>query len=298
MNIIRIEKTYTCDNNTITNTQNTSVEQLNSIAKGEIIDIHNNPAMDLSIVHKLLLNLKSENLHTVREYAIREVKQKIQQSVTWDVPVIQAIRSIEEIDKLSNVLSKRLRDWFNWQYPYASKQNQTHEEFVALILNKSIEEIQAIVQTPNDMGTPYNEPSQCAVQTLATQINELFILRESTAQYVHAQLKQFAPNFFAIAGGQVGAKLLAVAGSMRQLARMPSSTIQVLGAEKALFRHLKTGARPPKYGILFQHSIVQKSKNKGRTARNIANIISIAAKTDYFSKKDISQTLLAKLNET
>ncbi len=103
---------------------------------------------------------------------------------------------------------------------------------------------------------------------------------------------EHAPYFTEIAGSQIGGKLLAMAGSFSRLTKMTSSTIQVLGAEKALFRHLKTGAKPPKYGILFQHKFVSNAKpsNRGRVARMFANTLSLAIKSDYFKSTDFDST--------
>ena len=114
-------------------------------------------------------------------------------------------------------------------------------------------------------------------------------------------MKLLCPNITAVAGAVIGAKLLAIAGSLKKLSLFPASTVQLLGAEKALFRHLKTGAKSPKYGILHEHPLIAQAKKKdhGKVARLLADKIAIAAKVDFFKgnyvgdklKKDIERRI-------
>ena len=199
----------------------------------------------------------------------------------------QAIRSIDEIDKSINLLSKRLREWYEWHNPEFSRSIETHEKFAELILTGDRDQLlaQIGILVEDSMGAQISQKDLDPILALATQIISLAALRESTTQYIHEQMKIHLPNFTAIAGAQVGAKLLGTVGNVMRLVKMTSSTIQVLGAEKALFRHLKTGARPPKHGLLFQHPLVSKAKmgDRGKIARTIANALSLAVRTDYFS---------------
>lgn len=97
-------------------------------------------------------------------------------------------------------------------------------------------------------------------------------------------VKKVSPNLMKLLGESLAAELIAEAGSLKKLAFMASSKIQVLGAEAALFRHLREGSKPPKYGIIFKHKSVQKAENKGKAARQLASKISLAAKKDFFRK--------------
>jgi nucleolar protein 56 len=114
---------------------------------------------------------------------------------------------------------------------------------------------------------------------------------------VENEMKVVAPNLTAILGSSVGARILSKAGSLKKLATLPASTIQVLGAEKALFRALKTGTQPPKHGILFQHPIVHAAPRwqRGKMARAVAAKAAIAARVDVYGG-GLNQTLLEKLN--
>ena len=112
-------------------------------------------------------------------------------------------------------------------------------------------------------------------------------------------MKKLLPNFSKLAGTLIGAKILSISGSLDRLVKLPASTIQILGAEKALFQHLKTGSKPPKYGLLYQHPMVKKAKpdHKGKVARILAAKLSLALKVDYFTKRDISEELEKGLDE-
>ncbi|HYA55748.1 MAG TPA: hypothetical protein VED22_03020, partial [Nitrososphaerales archaeon] len=122
------------------------------------------------------------------------------------------------------------------------------------------------------------------VKSLASLAVQLSALREGLDGYVESQMKKVAPNVAEVAGATIGARLMAKAGGLDRLAILPASTIQILGAEKALFRALRTGARPPKHGILFQHQAVHTAPKwqRGKIARTLANKIAIAARVDYY----------------
>jgi len=107
-----------------------------------------------------------------------------------------------------------------------------------------------------------------------------------------------APNTRAVAGALLGARLIAIAGSLQNLAMRPASTIQVLGAEKALFRSLKTGARPPKHGLIFQHALLHDAKRwqRGKIARVLAGKLAIAARIDAFGGKYVGDSLKADVD--
>ena len=112
-------------------------------------------------------------------------------------------------------------------------------------------------------------------------------------------MKTYCPNLLAVTGISLGAKLMSKAGSLKRLVLMPASTIQVLGAEKALFRHMKTGAKPPRHGIIIKHPLISSAKQKehGKRARTLADKIAIAVKVDYFKGKFIGDKLNKSIQE-
>lgn len=132
---------------------------------------------------------------------------------------------------------------------------------------------------------------------MAKQMLELHDLRKNLEEHVESEMEIVAPNLSAILGHAVGARILGRAGSLSKLASMPASTIQVIGAEKALFRSLKTGAQPPKHGLLFQHTMVHAAPRwqRGKIARAIAAKAVIAARVDVYGE-GLNKTLLEKLD--
>ncbi len=135
------------------------------------------------------------------------------------------------------------------------------------------------------MGAEIQEEDIEMLQDFANSIKTLQKSKKSLLNHVDNKMKEIAPNLRDVAGFSLGAKLIAHVGGIKKLSKLPSSTVQVMGAEKALFRHLKTGERPPKYGIIYQHPEVRGAKwwIRGKIARALASKISLAVRKDVFS---------------
>ena len=123
------------------------------------------------------------------------------------------------------------------------------------------------------------------IESLKKDSEELTHKIKQTDKYLLKLMKSFAPNLTKVAGHVIGATLIDKAGSLKKLASMPSSKIQILGAEKSLFKHMKTGSKAPKHGLIFQHKSIQNSKDKGKASRKLSSEISKAARIDFFRKK-------------
>jgi nucleolar protein 56 len=151
----------------------------------------------------------------------------------------------------------------------------------------------------SSMGADIAELDLQQIQALAKNVLEFYELRKNMENYVDRTMEEMAPNVRAVAGALLGARLIAIAGSLQNLAMKPASTIQVLGAEKALFRSLKTGARPPKHGLIFQHTLLHDAKRwqRGKIARVIAGKLAIAARADAFGGRYIGDYLKAQINK-
>ena len=136
----------------------------------------------------------------------------------------------------------------------------------------------------DSIGVKLTKEDLSPIMDLAEHILKLDELQNSQIAYIENVMQTYCPNTSAVATELVAARLLALAGGLRQLMLFPSSTIQTLGAEKAMFRHLKTGDRPPKYGIIILHPLIARTKksDKGRVARALASKISLAVKMDFF----------------
>jgi nucleolar protein 56 len=250
----------------------------------------------------------------LREFAIALSSSKVSEvSQSPDLHVIQAINSLDETDKIINAMSSRLREWYGLHFPELDNIIDSINGYSQIVLagrrddlSKTIYEDAGFPESKVEMLTLVTDKSRggdisdanlAIVQTLAKQILELFDLRKNLEEHVQTEMKKIAPNLSVILGPAVGARILAHAGSLKNLAVMPASTIQVLGAEKALFRSIKTGAAPPKHGLLFQHALVHAAPRwqRGKIARAVAGKAAIGARVDFHGG-GLNQMLLDKLN--
>ncbi|MCH8329360.1 MAG: hypothetical protein IIB81_03125 [Nanoarchaeota archaeon] len=224
-------------------------------------------------------------------------KTSIKESVNNDKLIIQTINSIEEVEKTINLLTKRLRDWYSLYNPEISNKIEDHEKFVSAIIKKSKQQLlkDLNIDEKDSMGAELGEKDVSAILLLATQINNFFKLKNYYENYLKELEKDTCPNFMEVGGVTIAAKLIRHAGSLKRLTEMPASTMQILGAEKALFRHMRNKRKnlPPKYGIIIQHQLIQKSNSKmhGKAARGLADKLSIAVRVDYFKGKFIGDKL-------
>ena len=211
-------------------------------------------------------------------------KKAVRSSVSENDMITQAISNIIELDRTCNLLSKRLREWYGLYFPELSQQVFSNDRFVEMVINKTKDELASELKVKETMGAELKERDVLEMLQLATQINSLGELRKAHEAYLDQIMGEFCPNLKELAGVTIGAKLLELAKGLKNLALLPASTIQLLGAEKALFRHIKTGARSPKYGVLINHPLVQncKHEDKGKVARALADKLSMCARLDYF----------------
>uniref|UniRef100_A0A7S3KHU6 Nucleolar protein 56 n=1 Tax=Euplotes crassus TaxID=5936 RepID=A0A7S3KHU6_EUPCR len=233
-------------------------------------------------------------------------RNKVQHDVNrQDKPIIQVIALIEQMDKNINTFAMRLKEWFSWHFPELAKivtDNSIYAQLVHLIENREnineallpkLEEItldeekaKEIIEANNaSMGQDISENDTAQIKMFSSRIVEMANYRTSLGEYLHNRMLNVAPNLSALIGDNVGAKLISQAGSLVNLAKYPASTIQILGAEKALFRSLKSGGNTPKYGIIYNSSFISRAgiKNKGKISRYIANKLAIAARFDQFA---------------
>jgi len=222
------------------------------------------------------------------------VKRVVSESVSTDNHIIQSINAVGELDKVCNTLVKRIREWYGYYYPELSHSIPDNEIFIKRILQKSKEEYMMERGETYSMGPSISETDLNMILGFARQVDDLYLQRSNLINYIDNTMMAYCPNMYTITGGLVGAKLIEKAKSLKHLAFLPSSTIQLLGAEKALFRHLRNKRiRPPKHGLILSHSFVMNAKRsgKGQAARKLAAKISIAARVDYFKGEFIGDKL-------
>ena len=237
-----------------------------------------------SITHKLALQITE-----------RKLKEA---SLSDDLLLIQAIHAIEELEEAEVKLVERIREWYPVHFPEMDEVRD-HAKYVELvaeygdresIINSGTIDISSGVSNEKmepgmSLGAELSPADLEVIQGFARTIQSIQESKKSTTNYVDIKMEEMAPNLRDLVGGSLGAKLIAHTGGIKRLALLPSSTVQILGAEKALFRHLKTGERPPKHGLIYQHPDVRGSRwwIRGKVARTLASKITLAVRKDYFS---------------
>ncbi|MHA1803515.1 MAG: hypothetical protein ACTSU4_03150 [Promethearchaeota archaeon] len=232
-----------------------------------------------------------------------------------DLMIIQTIETIDQIKKSISSFTMRLREWYGLYFPeltdkiiddeivlaqiisYLGERASFTEENLKNYFNFSEHLVQSLQEkAKTSMGA---EIDISMMQALANQILSLNEYRVELEDYLSRLMEQVAPNLTAVIGSLIGAKLMAKAGSLKKVAFMPASRIQLLGAEKALYRFLKTGQKVPKHGLIFQWNQIRGSPAsiRGNIARLIANKIAIAAKIDYFGGDFKGELLSQEINE-
>ncbi|NHI83179.1 MAG: C/D box methylation guide ribonucleoprotein complex aNOP56 subunit [Candidatus Thorarchaeota archaeon] len=252
-----------------------------------------------------------------RSVAIEVARKRISSaSAEKDLLIKHAIDAIGEIDKSINVLAMRLREWYSLHHPSLDQLVEDNETYVRIVKNcggstsltqECIELggvpydlLQVIMESSRkDLGAPLEEKDFLIIRSLSEHVQDLFQMRKELEEYISEMMHEVAPNITTLIGPLVGARLVSFAGSLEELARKPSSTVQILGAEKALFRSLKTGAAPPKHGIIYQVPEIHSAPywHRGKIARALAGRISIAARVDAFSERNIGDFLRQKFLE-
>jgi nucleolar protein 56 len=236
--------------------------------------------------------LRAHALGNLREQNIALTKQQMSASITPDLLIVNAINTIEELDKVANALAKRLREWYALYDPELEHAYKDHAAFVDAVLTRTSE------RSSNTMGGTFSEPDLLTIVSEAKLLRSTYEQRDALVGYLEMAMQQHTPNILALAGPTIGAKLISMAGSLQRISRLPSSTIQLLGAETALFRHLRNKrSKPPKHGIIFNHQLLQRAPRqmRGKVARALADKLSIAAKIDFFKGEFIGDKLYAEV---
>ena len=231
-----------------------------------------------------------------------------------DNMIIQSIWLLDKLDKDINTFAMRLREWYSFHFPELFKivndnhkfaklaeligdRNQiedfeTIEQGVTDIMDGDEEKAGAIMSAMNtSMGTEISDIDMENIKTFCEKVIHLAEYRQSLLQYLTSRMNNVAPNLSELIGETVGARLISKAGSLTNLAKYPASTLQILGAEKALFRALKSRGNTPKFGLIYQSTFIGKAstKDKGRISRFLANKCSIATRIDCFTDEPTSE---------
>ncbi|MCK5403116.1 C/D box methylation guide ribonucleoprotein complex aNOP56 subunit [Candidatus Bathyarchaeota archaeon] len=254
------------------------------------------------IVHEITTLLSRKN---IREKSSRR-----------DLLTSQTILIIDDLDKTFNIFANRLKEWYGLHFPELSTLVNKNEKYLKLIaslgrrknftLEKLIKEGFTPEQCKNilsvaesSIGAKIEKKDILEIQNFANALLTLYNTRNNLESYLEEAIKEVAPHIHKLVGPTLGARLIAKVGGLGNLAKKSSSTIQVLGAEKALFRSLRTGAKPPKHGLIFQHNQVHQRPRwqRGKIARALASKLAIAARLDAYGGKYRGEELSKDFDE-
>ncbi len=255
----------------------------------------------------------------LREVGVALTKVKLRRAgEERDRLAIQAVHAIDDINKMINLLASRVREWYGLHFPEADRLIEDHKFFLELVSNigtrqevfnaltkgkvKFPKQLEAnLLRSAQDsVGAELSEFDITTIQQLSNAALDLSTRKDELEAYITKIMQDVAPNIQGLAGSLLGARLIALAGGLDRMAKMPSSTIQVLGAEKALFRYLRTKTLPPKHGIIFQFPEIHQSPRwqRGKIARALAGKLAIAARVDAFRGQYIADDLRKNLLNT
>ncbi|KAL7715292.1 nucleolar protein nop56 [Entamoeba marina] len=251
-------------------------------------------------ITQLIPEITTKEMHSMQlglsnnwsSYKIKFSPEKI------DTMIIQAVSLLDDLDKEINTYSMRVREWYGWHFPELSKHVTDHSAYCQLVLkigmrfNATNIDLKEIVDPSVEeeiknssvisMGSEISDEDLINIQALCTQTIEIVHYREQLWDYLKQRMNAIAPNLSVLLGELVGARLISHTGSLINLAKAPGSTIQILGAEKALFRALKTKKKTPKYGLIYHASLIGQAnaKSKGQISRVLASKAALCARVD------------------
>jgi len=224
-------------------------------------------------------------MQDVRKRLIAETRTKIAASVNDDQLIVQTVTTLDQLEQAANSLTKKAREWYGLYCPEAERAMKKHEEFVEKAAAKSRDQLLSELDLKETMGGMLSMNDVEILLAHLTLLNNLYKQKTALEAYLETLMQRRCPNITLLAGSKIGAQLLSHAGSLQRLASVPSGTLQLFGAETALFRHLKDKwHKAPKYGVLFNHPLIQKVPvaERGKAARSLADKLSICAKLDFF----------------
>jgi nucleolar protein 56 len=228
-------------------------------------------------------------------------REKVRASTKPDEHIVQAIRSIDDLTRIVNLMSERLHEWHALNFPElaALVPEARYVELIAEFGDRKSMVDAGAVAMAGSMGVEASQADAAAMKSLAGNILAVLKEKKDIEQYIEKRMREIAPNLTHLAGPLIGARLISLTGGMDRLAMLPSSTIQLLGAEKALFKHLKENARPPKHGVIFQHPIIHRAPpwQRGKIARAFAAKLAVAARIDRHGGKFAGPELEAALSK-
>ncbi len=243
----------------------------------------------------ILLELNKAKIKEIKKSSMDILSKRIEESITKDKQIILLFDAINHYEKIINECVVRIKELSVYLYPGSYEQYKTNKDFIEDLSKGNLRYKPVLESIIKDKE--YEE----IVKYLSKNVRELIRIKERMEDTLEKMVKEVAPNVSCLLGPKLTAHLLSEIGSLEKLAYAPSSTIQVIGAERALFMHLLGKGRSPKHGIIFLSEYIQRApkRHRGKVARVLALKISKAAKIDYFSsgKEFIGKKLKKEMEE-
>jgi nucleolar protein 58 len=243
--------------------------------------------------------------HSLSRYKLKFSADKV------DTMVIQAIGLLDELDKEINIYAMRVKEWYGWHFPEMQKVLGDNAQYSKIVVQCGMRsnikgaDLSGVIEDQSievalkeaaevSMGTDITELDILNIKSLAEQVLSMTEYRAQLFEYLKNRMNAIAPNLSILLGELVGARLISHAGSLMNLAKQPASTVQILGAEKALFRALKTKHDTPKYGLIYHASLIGQTQpqNKGKIARVLAAKAALAIRVDALSDEATPDTTI------
>ncbi|MEM4396406.1 MAG: hypothetical protein QXR30_01985 [Candidatus Woesearchaeota archaeon] len=238
---------------------------------------------ELEILRKML------KFQVSQKEVLNCTSKKISESYDDEDVVKEYIKMYDDIAKIKNIFAKRIRDFIEIYYPEIYE--KSNDAIVNILKSNFSNE-------KSELGGKFNEKQLKGFKMMIDSYLRIDEFENNLKNEIERTMQEIAPNFSYLARPLIAARMLNSVGSLKELALLPASTIQTLGAEKAMFRFLKTKTKPPKYGYLFAHPLIAKAKDKGKIARKLANKLSIMIKKDVFGDKQfIADKILEELEK-
>lgn len=240
-------------------------------------------------------------MNDIRKKALEQTKDKLSSAEKRDMLIVKTVNQLEQEKRSIHESVQRFRDWYSLYFPELAEEISEDEHFLHILSNGlKREELESFKElAENSTGADIAESDLEMMETVFESITSREDVIEDLENYIENATEEEVPNLEAVLGPILTAKVLSHAGGLEELAKKPASTVQVLGAEKALFRYLKGEGTPPKHGVLFEHDYVSKlpESNRGKMARFIANKAVMAARLDQYGDKFKGDDLRREVNE-
>lgn len=258
------------------------------------------------------------DIELLRRRLIKRAREDVKEAYAGkEIHIIKAVNLLSDLDNIFNLIAEQAKEWHSINFPELSRIVRDNGVYLGMVqkigerknftdMKKVSEACQSAEKAAevcdaakNSTGAEISDAELDEIKALAANALGIRDERNRLTFYIEKQMADACPNFSKLAGAVLGARLLAKAGSLRKLALVPSSTMQVFGAEKALFQAMKHGSKGPKHGLILQHPLVASAKPsmRGRMARALAGKLSIAARTDFFGKRQVAEKLGKELQE-